>query len=45
MFKFEDNALKNKKLQPIIARTRKIWTFDLEGQGYLLIKVMVSEVY
>jgi hypothetical protein len=33
------------KLQPIIARTSKIWTFDLEGQGHLWIKVKVSVVY
>jgi hypothetical protein len=46
MFKFEDNPFKNnKKLQPIIARTSKIWTFDLEGQGHLWMKVKVSVVY
>jgi hypothetical protein len=45
MFMFEDNPFKTTKLQPIIATTSKIWTFDLEGQGHLWIKVKVSVVY
>jgi hypothetical protein len=45
MFKFEENPFKITKLQPIIARTSKIWTFDLEGQGHLRIKVKVSVVF
>jgi hypothetical protein len=33
------------KLQPITAWTSKIWTFNLEGQGHLWLKVKVSVVY
>jgi hypothetical protein len=37
--------LKITKLQSIIARLSKIWTFDLEGQGHLWMKVKVSVFY
>jgi hypothetical protein len=38
MFMFED-------LQPITAWTSKNWTFNLEGQGHLWMKVKVSVVF
>jgi hypothetical protein len=37
--------LKITQLQPITARTSEIWTFDLEGQGHLRMKVKVSVVF
>jgi hypothetical protein len=47
MFKFAVNPFKNNKIIANNSKNKqnKIWTFDLEGQGHLWMKVKVSVVY
>jgi hypothetical protein len=45
MFKFEENPFNNNKVTANNSNNKQIWIFDLEGQGYLWMKVKVSVVY